>query len=1272
MFGFGPSSQSSKTALWHPPDLCGTLEKQGARRNNTEPKWKQRWFILKGSNLFWFTSQTAKSPQGMVPLEGASVHAVRPPAITEAPNTMMGSPRGPPPVSLFGIVMLLDDGYAQTGGRAELVVAASSPELQALWTKALQQASIPRPQLLAKLHEQSRLADVLGVDLSKGVPGSTPAMSTLGDPSHLGYGSDAAAHVHPNHYSNHQADQDLASQLPPPAYNNNDQASEISPDWGGQQVEFGQLREGEGEGEGYGGNGQADYDAQQGGQWEMAPRALSDTGVMPVRGPGRGSFAFQTPGDGQMQHGHGGHGYGDESGHGAYHLADQYAAPPTSNSDPLGHPAHGYRQQTPHEPPQLSRLSSPAMGYGGYGGGYGDGGMGGNYGRSVTPPPRMRGGDGFNDTARGPEGARGAKGAEAAARNKSPLRQRADQVIQGLKNLLPGSGNKKSKGAMTGDDEDNYYAQAGQWGPGANTKSYQAARYDEGVSRSFEIPHGHTIGARYEGEGSYDHPQEGQWGQGRRGTVNLRSAAAETEAWALGSAQHPEQGSNYGPPPGYPRSMTGMSGMGGPGSHGGQFNSSLVKGAPAPAPASAPASPVGSFRAPSRQPKAATSTVGGALVHGIVGNWATGPNPTAFSQPQPQHDALSDIRDGCRSGKSSPRGPAPNTPMSPGQPSRMQQLHGAATPNYGASPAASMVNGAPPYTPRGTAMQQGMQRGQGPNTPRSPAGAPSVYNGPGDASGPHALPPNTLESVQKQVQRASLLLQRHAQKLSRNNSAGNSSVAGANGDSGSREQSPTGKGGSNGGSVNSRSRRANTEWFASVFEELQSSLSSVQSTLAALAASHAPSLAGNGSTDGHNSAMAAGAAAAQQQLLATLVSVQQQLMALQSQKQALEAEEVASVAGAVAAVSQALGALQSDAQSNAGGRSVAGWAAAGAEAAGGANLPAGLAPAGAARGVGVDSGRGSSGGGSAAAFNNPRDVSMMSIMSSASAMAAANAGQQQQGSAIHKPSGQSPLAQGMYQQSLRDSDVALVVGPGGGRVQMTDAAQSGMLSAARQQGLRIQTSQQQMQAQQGAASSHGVTLTQQVLQQQAQAAQQQQMQAQAQQGRVQLPGMPGAGSPSMAASQYTQRPQLGSGQSTASMQQQLPLPNGPTHGATPPQSRAGSIRQAANELRSQVAAAQQMAFASQQASQASQAVTRQAEAGTWGSGASGSVPSGSNGITGAGLRMTPEEEEQLAMASHITRSQVGGSVAHPAPAPAPWGAVKQVDRRARYSSTDYY
>lgn len=36
-----------------------------------------------GSNLFWFVSPTARSPKGHIPLEGAAVHSVRPPAISE-------------------------------------------------------------------------------------------------------------------------------------------------------------------------------------------------------------------------------------------------------------------------------------------------------------------------------------------------------------------------------------------------------------------------------------------------------------------------------------------------------------------------------------------------------------------------------------------------------------------------------------------------------------------------------------------------------------------------------------------------------------------------------------------------------------------------------------------------------------------------------------------------------------------------------------------------------------------------------------------------------------------------------------------------------------------------------------------------------------------------------------------------------------------------------------------------------------------------------------
>ncbi|KAJ9520796.1 hypothetical protein QJQ45_013974, partial [Haematococcus lacustris] len=139
------SKEGSKSALWHPPDLCGSLEKHGKKRDT----WKSRYFVLKGSNLFWFNSPTAKALKGHIPLEGAAIHAVRPTFTSSG--------------ACHAIVILTDAAYVQgpSAGRPELVLSAASVDLQALWTKALQQASVSRPELLAKLHESSRLAEEL-------------------------------------------------------------------------------------------------------------------------------------------------------------------------------------------------------------------------------------------------------------------------------------------------------------------------------------------------------------------------------------------------------------------------------------------------------------------------------------------------------------------------------------------------------------------------------------------------------------------------------------------------------------------------------------------------------------------------------------------------------------------------------------------------------------------------------------------------------------------------------------------------------------------------------------------------------------------------------------------------------------------------------------------------------------------------------------------------------------------------------------------------------
>jgi hypothetical protein len=80
------------------------------------------------------------------------------PTACTTPATLDMACAGALPV-LFGIVVLLDDLYATSeGGRQDLVLSAGTAELQSLWVKALQQAAIPRPQLLARLHDGGRYA----------------------------------------------------------------------------------------------------------------------------------------------------------------------------------------------------------------------------------------------------------------------------------------------------------------------------------------------------------------------------------------------------------------------------------------------------------------------------------------------------------------------------------------------------------------------------------------------------------------------------------------------------------------------------------------------------------------------------------------------------------------------------------------------------------------------------------------------------------------------------------------------------------------------------------------------------------------------------------------------------------------------------------------------------------------------------------------------------------------------------------------------------------
>jgi hypothetical protein len=59
-------------SLWRDPDREGSLRKQG----HIVPNWKQRWFILKNTNLFYFKKKGDPKPLGEIPLEGSSVRKV--------------------------------------------------------------------------------------------------------------------------------------------------------------------------------------------------------------------------------------------------------------------------------------------------------------------------------------------------------------------------------------------------------------------------------------------------------------------------------------------------------------------------------------------------------------------------------------------------------------------------------------------------------------------------------------------------------------------------------------------------------------------------------------------------------------------------------------------------------------------------------------------------------------------------------------------------------------------------------------------------------------------------------------------------------------------------------------------------------------------------------------------------------------------------------------------------------------------------------------------
>ncbi|KAL0052702.1 hypothetical protein WJX82_006491 [Trebouxia sp. C0006] len=63
----------NQACLWTPAELSGWLDKKGTGYN----KWNKRFFILKGSGLFYFSDIKASTAKGVIPIELAKVEAAR-------------------------------------------------------------------------------------------------------------------------------------------------------------------------------------------------------------------------------------------------------------------------------------------------------------------------------------------------------------------------------------------------------------------------------------------------------------------------------------------------------------------------------------------------------------------------------------------------------------------------------------------------------------------------------------------------------------------------------------------------------------------------------------------------------------------------------------------------------------------------------------------------------------------------------------------------------------------------------------------------------------------------------------------------------------------------------------------------------------------------------------------------------------------------------------------------------------------------------------------
>eukprot|EP00873_Tetraselmis_striata_P022546 jgi/Tetstr1/442810/TSEL_030894.t1 len=147
----------NEAVLYHPADLSGWMKKKGGDVMAINPKhMKKRYFVLKGTNLFYFKGEASGgnntpvgSPLSVVPLEFSLLEVEGQPT-----ETASGKP-------LFAINLKVSPEFWPRSKHKTYLLGLKSQEAQMAWASALREASIPRPNLVQSITEMGLMEAVM-------------------------------------------------------------------------------------------------------------------------------------------------------------------------------------------------------------------------------------------------------------------------------------------------------------------------------------------------------------------------------------------------------------------------------------------------------------------------------------------------------------------------------------------------------------------------------------------------------------------------------------------------------------------------------------------------------------------------------------------------------------------------------------------------------------------------------------------------------------------------------------------------------------------------------------------------------------------------------------------------------------------------------------------------------------------------------------------------------------------------------------------------------